>query len=1027
MPNIKCFPILLFAAFFLVSYQSNAQKDTEFWFVAPELSQNPNNYDRPVSFWISTYGTAATITLSQPANASFPPQVLNLAANSSGQFLFPPLFNFVENTPANTILNKGFFIQSTAPITAYYEVISATITNPEIFSLKGRNALGELFYTPFQNLMANATGYSPLPHAAFDIVATEDNTTVNITPSRAIVGHAAGVPFTITLNRGQTYSAEAASQAALGHPAGSKVTADKPIAITIKDDLLDSGSLYGGLCRDLAGDQIVPVEKTGTRYIVQKGLLSTNEHVFIMGTQDATQVLFDGNPAGNINAGETLLLSVSGKHFIETSAAVYALQFTGNGCEVACALMPALDCSGSESVRFVRPTDEPFLLFLSTKTGNEGGFTLNGSGAPIPSGAFSVVPGSSGQFVAATIPINAAQIPTGTSSIVQNSLGLFQMGFLNGRESVTGCRYAFFSDFGNQVVIRDSISFCAGDSVTIQGITISESGIFEMAVPNPLGCDTLFQITANKIEITPVQQQISFCPGASITINGQSYTQPGTVSDTLAGSSGCDSVVVYTLTLLPHPTRSATLEFCPGDGVVIGGETYTQPGIVIDTIPGAGGCDTIVTYTLTLLPEPTRSATVEFCLGDGVVIGGETYTQPGIVIDTIPGAGGCDTIVTYTLTLLPEPTRSATIKFCPGESVVIAGQTYTQPGTVMDTISATVGCDTIVTYTLLSLLPAPSVLTIKCPDNISLIADPGTAPLVVNYNLPTAASDCPCPGLSLSLTSGSASGAAFPDGITQVCYNAQDSCGTTDSCCFTVTVREVQPCDVKINGCMRYELLSITADPGQNLTYRIRVINNCPEKLIYTAIQLPDGVIAMEPDQLSVFTAGSGREYDVRNPNYSPFYSIRFKSKADSIFGGQADIFKYTLPAQSTPTYMDITSRLVTQEYYEAHLNTFYCPIGITASGNRSESSGLELVKPWRIFPNPAASELWIDLPDDVGETVHWNILNSQGQRLISDLANTGSGLWRIDLPESMPNGLYFFELRYASGKVETLRFVVQR
>ena len=80
MFKFKLINFLACAIFFLLSFQLVAQKDTEFWFVAPEISQGANNYDRPVSFWISTYGTAATVTLSQPANPAFVPQVLNLGA-----------------------------------------------------------------------------------------------------------------------------------------------------------------------------------------------------------------------------------------------------------------------------------------------------------------------------------------------------------------------------------------------------------------------------------------------------------------------------------------------------------------------------------------------------------------------------------------------------------------------------------------------------------------------------------------------------------------------------------------------------------------------------------------------------------------------------------------------------------------------------------------------------------------------------------------------------------------------------------
>ncbi len=263
------------------------QSDTEFWFVAPEVSKGASffSYDHPVLFRFSTYALPATVTVSQPANPTFPLQTIFIPAGSGGEVQIPlSLLNAVENRPPNQVLNKGFLIQSTNPITAYYEVLGVPSDNPEIFALKGKNALGTDFFIPFQNILTNSNDYSPSPHAAFDIVATTNNTLVTITPAKPIVGHAANVPFNITLQRGQSYSAEASGQSGPAHPAGSRVVSNKPIAITVKDDLLDGSPIFGGFCDDLVGDQIVPIDKIGTQYVVQKGFLNGNERAFVLAT-----------------------------------------------------------------------------------------------------------------------------------------------------------------------------------------------------------------------------------------------------------------------------------------------------------------------------------------------------------------------------------------------------------------------------------------------------------------------------------------------------------------------------------------------------------------------------------------------------------------------------------------------------------------------------------------------------------------------------------------------------------------------
>ncbi len=392
-------------------------------------------------------------------------------------------------------------------------------------------------------------------------------------------------------------------------------------------------------------------------------------------------------------------------------------------------------------------------------------------------------------------------------------------------------------------------------------------------------------------------------------------------------------------------------------------------------------------------------------------------------------AAGCSKTDTFTVVVLPLQTRTETVEFCPGESVVIGGNTYTQPGTVVDTIPGSVGCDTIATYILKFIDTPNSSVSIDCPDNIDIPTNPGTGPIVVNYNLPVAASDCECPGLALTLTQGLPPGSLFPVTTTQVCYEAKDSCGNKAECCFDVTIREEQPCDVKNIGCMKYELLTITrGSTSKNLTYRIRATNTCANKMIYTAIQLPDGLTAVSPTNNSVFSAESGRKYDVRNPNYSPFYSIRFKSQVDSIASGQSDIFEYTLPPQINPDYIHVTSRLYPQVFQEAFLNTFNCPIEIVQDKpeNRQDLKVNQLSN-LKVFPNPTSGLLFADFSDWQGEQLQVQIFSSQGQRVQLLSVQASDAPQEVALPEGLSSGLYFLEVLRENGEKQALRFVVQR
>lgn len=457
------FSIPLFCIFFFHSVLGYGQADTEFWFVAPEVSSSHS--DSPVALRISALTQNADVVISLPANPAFAPISVNVPMNSTRSVNLTPFKETIENKPANQVLNKGIYIRSTAPVTIYYEVVGQN--NPEIFPLKGRNATGTNFFTPFQNSFNNGN-YNVQPFAAFDIVATEDNTVVTIVPTRDIVGHAAGVSFTVTLNKGQTWSGVAASQVGAQRPAGTHITSNKPIAVTIKDDSVQNES-----CLDLTGDQMVPYNFIGTEYIVMKGFLNNSERVYVLATNDNTQIFINGSatPFITLNTGEQWVISITDPTtYITSSNRIYVLHLSGFGCEVGAPLLPSIRCTGSSTVFFTRSTEEFFGLNIMVKNGSQNNFVLNGSTTLVPGSAFNVVPGTNNEWVAAQISFNTTEVPIGATSVLTNTsptAELFHLGIINGGSN-SGARYGYFSDYaatnlgGNKTV-------CLGDSLMLDG------------------------------------------------------------------------------------------------------------------------------------------------------------------------------------------------------------------------------------------------------------------------------------------------------------------------------------------------------------------------------------------------------------------------------------------------------------------------------------------------------------------------------------------------------------------------------
>ena len=163
----------ILTCFLLSTLSTFAQIDTEFWFAAPDISSS-TGLDRPAFLRIASFKEAGTVTISQPAGGGLPTQVINLPANSSASIDLTAWLGSIECGPGNTVQNKGIRIVSTAQISVYYEV-NHTSRNPELFVLKGKNALGNDFFISSQNAGPNSTGHNPTPYSSFNIVANMRN------------------------------------------------------------------------------------------------------------------------------------------------------------------------------------------------------------------------------------------------------------------------------------------------------------------------------------------------------------------------------------------------------------------------------------------------------------------------------------------------------------------------------------------------------------------------------------------------------------------------------------------------------------------------------------------------------------------------------------------------------------------------------------------------------------------------------------------------------------------------------------
>ncbi|SMO51786.1 gliding motility-associated C-terminal domain-containing protein [Saccharicrinis carchari] len=462
----------------LLGVSLKAQTGTDFWFVAPDAIHAHG--DEPLYFRITTFDKAASVTISMPADNGFKKIKKNIGKNELATIEVPR--SSVENRPVDRVNNKGIRIESSANITVYYEI--ADDGNPDKFTLKGDNAMGTEFYVPSQNVYPNMAKYKGDANEKADIVATADNTVVTIVPTVDVTGHKKDIPFQITLNRGQSYCIEYRNISPSASMAGTYITSNKPIAVTISDDSINETDHP----HDIIGDQLIPTSIIGSEYIAVKTNRDKNgaQKVFVLATEDDTYVFInnDNNLVRHLKRGELTGFDITDNAiYISATKPVYAYQVSGlanikskdNANELGSALLPCIECTGSSKVAFTRVFVRDFWVQILTQQKNVDSFVMydnnKGSVDYVDNLQWVKVKGTDTGDPAETwfTAIANMNISTGTPYTIENTKGLFHLSILDEndpRTSVGSVSYGYFSSYG-RMHIEGPSQECQGKEVVL--------------------------------------------------------------------------------------------------------------------------------------------------------------------------------------------------------------------------------------------------------------------------------------------------------------------------------------------------------------------------------------------------------------------------------------------------------------------------------------------------------------------------------------------------------------------------------
>jgi len=271
------------------------------------------------------------------------------------------------------------------------------------------------------------------------------------------------------------------------------------------------------------------------------------------------------------------------------------------------------------------------------------------------------------------------------------------------------------------VNVRDS--FCAGSTYTYAGSTFTAAGTDTVYAPAATGCDTMVILTLTYKAAPTYLWVDSFCEGSNYTYRGYTYTDSGLhFFTTPAPGGGCDSIIQVYLSYKSAPTINIVDSFCQGTSYTYRGQTYTTAGVHAITIASPSGCDSVINLNLNYTVPPAATYMDTFCRGSFYVYGTDTFTARGTYTITVSHPGVCDSSITLILATRRAPRLFVVDSFCQGTTYYYGPDSFTTAGNYNVTIPASVGCDTTVTLNL-TYKAGPATPVISATGNV-LITNP---------------------------------------------------------------------------------------------------------------------------------------------------------------------------------------------------------------------------------------------------------------------------------------------------------------
>jgi len=674
-------------------------------------------------------------------------QTFNIHANST--YLYDNIDEhqaYMEMSEYEQVLDKGLIITATDTVSVYCSNIAAYSFDVS-YVMPVQGLADDYIIQTYDQSTDNENHTS-----AFLIVATEDNTTIDITPAcTTLGGRPEGETFTITMDRGQCYQVRSHNGWYDSRDlSGSRVTARdcKKIAVFNGNNLtlIPTTSISDSDC---VFEQAMPVHSWGKRFIVTSSLGRAQDYVKITSAVNNNSILKNGQPLCTLNATESYIFSLSSNDkscYLESngSCAVFLYNTSSNS-----------QGNGAPSMVWIAPLEQRIdEITFSTFNYEHTNVNINVHNVNII-----VHKDDVGQVYldGELLPVLLFETVTGNEDyrFFRKSInhGVHHLACENGFNAHV---YGFGESRGYAYMVGSKATNLS-TSLTINDLVVQPNEDYKYCVEEPI----TFQAEVNLQNYTLLWD---FGDGTTSSLNPVTHVYherrvyPATllVSSIGGGCTGADSdtthfyidvtqeyvtehdevcaggfysgygfnnVLVHNDTILAglidnpiHPECKDSLlvyltarpayhipindsrcwQGQPGiyDGYGFSFE-YDHPGTYDRTLQlqSVNGCDSVLSLHLTVDDQITYEFSHHEC-GSSYVWDGQSYSTSGDYERYYTSFGGCDSIVTLHLTMgMPQHTSFDTIT-C--STFHWNGQEYSQTGTYQQQFVTYDGCDSIV-------------------------------------------------------------------------------------------------------------------------------------------------------------------------------------------------------------------------------------------------------------------------------------------------------------------------------------------